>query len=202
MRYHSAAFICSSSLLLIAAALVGGTGCNSSSRYDVVAPGSARGPIPRNAGTIVTRDKIDYEVFQADDKIIVRFVNRTGQPLKLTEQSVAIDAGGRSFAIEPQEVAADQSGRIVVPPAYAVDRTRTTPVATEVHVGGVDEGGIIGTRRDIENNDATGGAIGAAAAPPPGFRWPPNAQARLKLTFHVGDSTQDLSHDWSFRRLQ
>ena len=174
-------------------------GCESAARYEVAGGGTARAEVLRNAGAIVTRDKIDYEIFQADNNVVVRFVNRTGQPLKLTEPSFTQDAGGRSFAIEPQEVALDESGRAVLPPTSAVERARPVAIPAEVEV---DEGGIIGTRRDVQNNDAAGGSISGAAAPPPGFRWPTNARVRLRLVYRVGDSADDLIHEWSFRRMK
>jgi hypothetical protein len=198
MRYPGTAFICVSFITI----LLTNAGCASGRRYEVVAPGTARGAVLPNAGTIVTRDKIDYEVFQAEDKVIVRFVNRTGQPIKLTEQSASFDAAGRSFAVGPEELAPDQSGRIVLPATLAVEHTRTPTVATEVRIGGVDEGGIIGTRRDVENNDAEGGSIGSTAAPPPGFRWPPNALARVRFVYHVGESVEDVTHEWAIRRTK
>ena len=75
-------------------------------------------------------------------------------------------------------------------------------MATEVHVGGVDEGGLIGTRRDIEFNESTGSATGASAAPEPGFRWPVNAQSRLRLSYRIGEATEELTHDWTLRRTR
>ena len=200
MPHRCPAFICSSSLAAGLALVALSPGCNSAARYDVVAPASARGEVAQNAGPILSRDNIDYEVFQAQEKVIVRFVNRTGQPMRLTEQSVILDTAGRSYAVEPQEVPQDQAGRIVLPPATAVDTARPAPIATEVHVGGVDEGGLIGTRRDVESNRAGGGPRGATAAPEPGFRWPVNGQARLRLAYRVGEATEDLMHDWTIRR--
>jgi hypothetical protein len=202
MRYPAAGFIWASFSASFLAIGLFATGCESAARYEVAGGGTGRAEIPRNAGAIVTRDKIDYEIFQADEKVIVRFVNRTGQPLKLTEQSFTQDAGGRSFAVEPQELAADESGRVILPPTSAVERVRPAAIPAEVEVGGVDEGGIIGTRRDLQNNDAAGGSISAAAAPPPGFRWPPNARVRLRLVYRVGDSAEDLTHEWSLRRTR
>lgn len=198
MRYPAAGFTSGSfvTILLLAA------GCESTARYDVVAPAASRGEVPRNAGAVVNRDKIDYEIFQAEDKLIVRFVNRTGQLLKVAEQSVMLDAVGRSFAVETQEIAPDQSGRAVLPPAFAAERRRSVSIATEVEIGGVDEGGMIGSRRDIQNNIDDGGSAGSAAAPPAGFRWPAGSLARLRLVYHVGDSVEGLTHEWAIRRVR
>lgn len=198
MRHPAAVFISVSFLASILVAV----GCESTARFNVVAPTTARGEVPRNAGAIVSRDKIDYEVFQAEDKVIVRFVNRTGQPLRLTEQSVILDAGGRAFAVDPQDLPPDQSGRLVLPPASAAQQARPSAIVTKVEIGGVDEGGLIGTRRDIQNNDAAGGSTGATAAPPPGFRWTPGTLARVRLIYRVGESPDDLTHEWTIRRTR
>lgn len=203
MQHPRVRFTCISSgvsALTVALALVALGGCNNDVGYSVVAPATARGEVPRNAGAIVTRDKIDYEVVQDQDKVIVRFVNRTGQPLRLTEQSVMFDSSGRTFAVDSQDIPPDQAGRVLLPPAFAVDQAHAAPVATEVRVGGVDEGGLIGTRRDIEINEGSGGSPGARAAPPPGFRWPVNGQARLRLVYRVGDAGDELTHNWTLRR--
>lgn len=217
MRQGRQLFICIS----FAASLASVIGCASTAHYEVVSPGQARGGITANAGRIVSRDKIDYELFRLEDKVVIRFVNRTGVPIRLNEQSVSVDSTGRAFMIDPQEVAPDEAGRVILPPSFGVDRNRPAAVATPVRIGGIDEGGLIGTRRDIESNVASG-ASGSAAAPAPGFRWRAGTQARVRLVYELMPTPQIVSdtqpttppasqpasdattitHEWAIRRIQ
>ena len=166
-------------------------GCAGNAKYEIVSPIEASGPIPRDVGATFPRDRIEYEVYQVDEKVVLRFVNRTQGPLRLTEQSTMTDAKGRAFIVDAQDIAPDQSGRLVVPPgpAASTDEPRR-PIATEVHVGGVDEGGIL--RRRDEN----------VARPEPTrstlFDWPGGQTARFHLIFDVNGTP--LIHDWILRR--
>ena len=166
-------------------------GCANATRYEIVAPPDARGPVPREVGTSFTKDRVEYEVYQVEDKVIVRFVNRTTGPLTLTDASTMTDGRGKAFAVDAQSVGPDQSGRLVVPPGpTAAEAERRRPIAGEVHVGGVDEGGLI--RRRDEN----------VARPEPTtsglFAWPAGQTARLRLRFDA-DGTP-LTHEWILRR--
>jgi hypothetical protein len=192
---HLVRFIAHScpALFLVAASI----GCETNRRYEVVAPADSRGAVAPNAGAIVSRDKLDYEVFSTQGKVIVRFINRTGAPLELGEESVTFDSTGRPFAVEPQSIAPDQSGRVVLPPSDAAEKGPRPPVLNEVEVGGVDEGGLISPRRDRQH--ASG--ISATAAPEPGFRWRPGGVARLRLVF-VGPNNVEFTHDWTLRRTE
>jgi hypothetical protein len=120
----------------------------------------------------------------------------------LLEKDIGVRVPATEQVEEIQEVPPDQAGRLVLPPTSGVDRTEHAPAPVEVRVGGVDEGGLIGTRRDIELNDAAGGGSGATASPEPGFRWPVNGQTRLRLVYRVGESTDELTHEWTIRRSQ
>lgn len=160
-------------------------------RYDVVAPPEARGEVEPNAGVPVVLDGIEYEVFQVEDKAVIRFVNRTGGPLRLTGQSTMRDSRGQSFTLDPQDVVPDQSGRIAVPPSFAAAQgQRTTPAAGDPLTGPYDNGGIIPERHT--------GVPTATAAPTPSFRWPAGQQARFRLVFD--SAGKPISHEWVLRR--
>ena len=167
-------------------------GCGSAQRYELVAPRELRGPVPMNVGQTFARDGIEYEAFQVEDKLVVRFVNRTSGPLRLTGASVLVDARGRAFAVEAQTLAPDQSGRVLMPPGLA-DEVRPgerRPIASEVRVGGVDEGGIIRPRDDN------------VARPEPAtsdrFQWRSGQVARLTLAFDAAGKA--ITHVWTVRR--
>lgn len=167
-------------------------GCGNAARYEVVAPPEVRGTVPLNAGQTFARDGIDYEAFQAEDKLVVRFVNRTKGPLRLTGDSVIRDARGRSFTVESQTLGPDQSGRVLLPPGLAdeVQVGERRPIASEVRVGGVDEGGIIPPRD--ENVTRTGPATSDR------FQWRSGQVARLTLAFDAAGTP--ITHVWTVRR--
>lgn len=157
-------------------------------RYEIVAPAAARGEVAPHAGPIVSRDDIDYEVFQLEDRVIFHFVNRRDRPIELSNQSILFDSTGHSFAIEPQTLAPDQSGRIVVPPANPISRGPSSPISAEVRIGGYDEGGMI---RDDRSRYGS-------APMSRDFRWPSGRTARFRFVFTAGDET--ITHEWTLSR--
>lgn len=157
-------------------------------RYAIVAPPEARGEVAPLAGPIITRDKIDYEVFQAQDKVVFHFVNRHDVPVTLSTQTVLFDATGYSFAVEPQTIAPEQSGRVIVPPGNPIQRGSGSPITSEVRVGGYDDGGIIHDERS---------AYGSAPMSRD-FRWPAGRTARFRFVFTIGEET--ITHEWTLTR--
>lgn len=157
-------------------------------RYEIVAPPEARGEIAPLAGPILSRDKIDYEIFQADSKVIFHFVNRRDKPITLRGQTVLFDATGYSFAVEPQTVAPEQSGRVIVPPSNPIAREPSSPISTEIRVGGYDDGGIISDDRS---------AYGSVPMTRD-FRWPVGKTARFRFVFTSGEET--ITHEWTLTR--
>ena len=160
---------------LILAAFVG-SGCGGT-RYDVVGPAEFRGPLAENAGVPKVRDGIEYELFSGGGQAMIVFINRTGSPLRLTSDSTVLDATGRSFLIDEQFVPVNQSGRVVLPPAIAAERSealRPPPTDINPRVGGIDEGGLI-TRAELSGR--------RDAEPTRGFRWMDGQTARARLVF-------------------
>ncbi len=157
-------------------------------RYAIVAPPQNRGEIVPHAGPIISRDKIDYEIFQLEDKVIFHFVNRSDVPVELSSQSVLFDATGHSFSIEPQTLAPDQSGQVIVPPSNPISRGPSSPISAEVRIGGYDDGGIVRDERS---------AYGSATLSRD-FRWPGGRTARFRFVFIAGDKT--ITHEWTLSR--
>lgn len=168
------------------------SGCGNAQRYEVVSPPELRGDVPLNAGQRFTKDDVEYEAFQAEDKLVVRFVNRTKGPLRLLGESGIVDGRGRAFAVEAQQLGPDQSGRVLLPPGLAEEvlRGERRPIATEVRVGGVDDGGIIAPR---DENDRRPDASESDR-----FRWRSGQVARLTLAFDADG--KPITHVWTIRR--
>jgi hypothetical protein len=162
-------------------------GCGKT-RYEIVAPPQARGEIAPHAGPVFSRDKIDYEIFQLEDKVVFHFVNRHDIPIELSPQTVLFDSTGHSFSVESQTVAPDQSGRVIVPPSNPISRGPTSPISAEVRIGGYDEGGMI-----PDDRGRYGGASMARD-----FRWPAGRTARFRFVFRVGEET--ITHEWTLSR--
>jgi hypothetical protein len=159
-------------------------------RYSVVAPPQAKGEIAPHAGPVISRDKIDYEIFQLEDKVVFHFVNRYDRPIELTTQTALFDSTGYRFAIEPQTVAPEQSGRVILPPSNAIPDGPSSPVSAEIHIGGYDDGGMVRDER---------GRYGSAAMSRD-FRWPNGRTARFRFVYRIGEET--LTHEWTLSRGQ
>jgi hypothetical protein len=172
------------SVVLLVASLLWGCG---KVRYEVVAPPEARGAILPHAGAVVSRDQIDYEIFQLENKVVFHLVNRHDRPIELTAQSILFDATGYRFSIEPQTIAPGASGRVIVPPNNPIARDQA-PVNVEVRVGGYDDGGLI---RDDRSR------YGSASLARD-FRWPNGRTARFRFVYRIGDET--LTHEWTLER--
>lgn len=157
-------------------------------RYAIQSPGNFRGDILPQAGPTLTRDKIDYEIFQFEDKVIFHFINRYDAPIELTDQTVLFDATGHSFSVESQTVVPGASGRVIVPPSNAISRGPSSPVSAEVHIGGYDEGGILRDER---------GRYGSANMARD-FRWPNGRTARFRFIFRKGEEM--IAHEWTLSR--
>lgn len=170
---------------LFAVSLLAGCG---KLRYEIVAPASARGEIAPNAGVVMSREGIDYEVFELQGKVIFHFLNKTGESVRLTNESLMFDSTGQSFAMETMALAPDQSGRIVVPPGNPVARGPRSPISAGVRFGGYDEGGMIRDERS---------AYGSAPMARD-FRWPAGTNARFRFVFAVGEKS--IAQEWTLRR--
>lgn len=162
-------------------------GCGKT-RYEIVAPPQARGEIAPNAGPIISRDKIDYEIFQLEDKVVFHIVNRHDRPIELSGQTVLLDSTGYSFAVEPQTIGPNQSGRVIVPPSNPIARDPNSPVNVEVRIGGYDEGGL------IQDDRSRYGSASLARD----FRWPNGRTARFRFVYRIADET--LTHEWTLAR--
>lgn len=180
--------MCKRSLLLVSLGVISLlSGCGKV-RYEIVAPSQVRGEIAPHAGPVMSRDQIDYEIFQLEDKVIFHFVNRMDRPIELSTQSVLFDSTGHSFSIEPQTLAPDQSGRVIVPPSNPIPRGQGSPISAEVRIGGYDDGGMI---RDERSEYGSAPMVRD-------FRWPAGRTARFRFVFRAGDET--ISHDWTLSR--
>ncbi|MFT3786317.1 MAG: hypothetical protein QM770_09135 [Tepidisphaeraceae bacterium] len=187
MRCHIATPLLRRSALLIVAAVLC-TGCQAT-RYALVSPYVPQNEVtPDKIVVLPQKDGLDYEFTQVEDKLVLRFVNRTGKPVELLPNSLMIDSRGVGYPIAGQTLAPDSAGRVVLPPRdIALDFGE--PAASEEPIVSSNDDGL---------HTIAGQSIETYHKRVKSFDWPADQTAKVRLDWSIAGDTK--SHEFTVRR--
>lgn len=157
--------------------------------FSILQPTGLSQAITRETSATKSLDQIDYTFNQRQGKLLVTIFNSTGKPIRLTDQSSALDAAGRLTFFQGQPIRPGAEGHVSIPPPPGVDPNLRRPTAAEVPTHQPFEGGIYPDDRvirSVENET-------------PHFVWSSGTNVSLTLVYDVG-ADEPLTHTFVIRR--
>lgn len=164
------------------------TGC-ARSRYELATPAL----VPIEAGgtpvSLPSRDGVNYELRQVDNKLVLRFVNTSAAAIELSATSELLDSTGASYPVEPQKLGSMVSGRVILPPRVE-QSSRWSPAPSEA--GSPTDDGVFSVGRVP--------LTAYQREPVRTFDWPVDASATVRLRWTI--EGKPIEHEFVVRRVR